>query len=696
MSTKESVQRLYQGIRNSLLIVNGLEKSIIKELAISEFPTDTPNDLALMILELVAVLRTHLTWEYHNSAVDLINKESDDFNEDLNRLEQRILAANNIANTLVPLLEFIVGAKSRNNPWQIIGQMERLSKSLGLGAKVIVRPRWEYNYSYVSITGYLKVAATNASEKDRSLRQALLYCLTDKPYFFALSFPPISSENSLHMAIWAHEIGHLIDNLEGEARTGNPVDYLSIELVKNMEVSVPYEYIETLLVDQDFNDTDMDEIISSEVSLPVASMVQKWAQELFADIFSIRLFGPAALFSFVEFTHPISQTLDLLSDEKHPSLRIRLVVLLKELDIWTKEYPEWMSDFPEDIVKAYKAEIKHLRGLINSPLDTNYSGDIKLLDIFYSILYKQVDDVSNKLREVIDELMSGRTSLFLTAKDLAQIVPLIQDLRDELPPDLAKSQLSSPAYTLDKSLALIFNVGWLTWHSDQTLSGQPDVDNYDRSLHHKTCIDSLLLKANEIVGARQRFRSKPFEKDNLTDVVSTSDIATSNSKPVRSGASVISREEIEARRKSGQLRIIPVLDPSSQLSRGSLDIRLGNEFIQPRLSAVTAVDPAEMAVGAGPERFQSKIFLPFGKPYVLHPRQFVLGSTMEYLSLPNDLLGLVLGRSSWGRIGLVIVTANKVDPGFKGCITLELSNLGNVPILLYPGMRIGQLIFHTI
>jgi dCTP deaminase len=77
---------------------------------------------------------------------------------------------------------------------------------------------------------------------------------------------------------------------------------------------------------------------------------------------------------------------------------------------------------------------------------------------------------------------------------------------------------------------------------------------------------------------------------------------------------------------------------------------------------------------------------------MLHPGEFVLGSTLEHIELPNDLVSRVEGKSSLGRLGLLIhSTAGYVDPGFKGHLTLELSNVSNLPITLYYGMKIGQL-----
>lgn len=82
------------------------------------------------------------------------------------------------------------------------------------------------------------------------------------------------------------------------------------------------------------------------------------------------------------------------------------------------------------------------------------------------------------------------------------------------------------------------------------------------------------------------------------------------------------------------------------------------------------------------------------EPFILHPGEFVLGSTAEYVKLPNDLVARLEGKSSLGRLGLLIhSTAGYVDPGFQGHLTLELSNVANLPITLYPGMKIGQISF---
>ena len=83
-----------------------------------------------------------------------------------------------------------------------------------------------------------------------------------------------------------------------------------------------------------------------------------------------------------------------------------------------------------------------------------------------------------------------------------------------------------------------------------------------------------------------------------------------------------------------------------------------------------------------------------GESFVVHPSEFILGNTVERISLGDDLVARLEGKSSLGRLGLIVhATAGYIDPGFDGNITLELSNVANLPILLYPGMKIGQISF---
>jgi len=143
-----------------------------------------------------------------------------------------------------------------------------------------------------------------------------------------------------------------------------------------------------------------------------------------------------------------------------------------------------------------------------------------------------------------------------------------------------------------------------------------------------------------------------------------------------------------------KLVVTPLLD-KEQIGDSSIDVRLGTEFIFIKKATLRNFDFAkatELTSHMG--RYQEKVRVDFHNSMVLHPYQLVLGSTLEYVKLPSDIAAYVIGKSSIGRTGLIIATATAVAPGFKGCITLELLNTGELPIVLYPGIKIAQLIFH--
>ena len=141
------------------------------------------------------------------------------------------------------------------------------------------------------------------------------------------------------------------------------------------------------------------------------------------------------------------------------------------------------------------------------------------------------------------------------------------------------------------------------------------------------------------------------------------------------------RKEIDA----GRL----VLDPwdEAMLQPSSIDVRLDRYFRVFDNSRYTHIDPMQQQ-----DELTSLVQPDGEEPFVLHPGEFVLGSTYESVSLPDDLAGRLEGKSSLGRLGLLThSTAGFIDPGFGGHITLELSNVANLPIKLWPGMKIGQL-----
>lgn len=134
-------------------------------------------------------------------------------------------------------------------------------------------------------------------------------------------------------------------------------------------------------------------------------------------------------------------------------------------------------------------------------------------------------------------------------------------------------------------------------------------------------------------------------------------------------------------------------DVEKQIWPASLDFRLWNTFKIYRKARQTVIDSRE---GINPDHVEV-ISVEYWDKFVLHPGDFVLGVTLEKIKIPYDLVARCEWRSSIWRLGVIIhSTAGFIDPGFEGTITLEMTNINEVPVALYPGMRIGQFAFETI
>jgi dCTP deaminase len=137
--------------------------------------------------------------------------------------------------------------------------------------------------------------------------------------------------------------------------------------------------------------------------------------------------------------------------------------------------------------------------------------------------------------------------------------------------------------------------------------------------------------------------------------------------------------------KAGTLQLEP-FDPAL-VQPSSIDVRLDRFFRVFNNHLYTHIDPAEQQ-----DDLTAMVEVADGQPIVLHPGEFVLASTLEVITLGDQLAGRLEGKSSLGRLGLLThSTAGFIDPGFSGHVTLELSNVANLPIRLWPGMKIGQL-----
>jgi dCTP deaminase len=156
---------------------------------------------------------------------------------------------------------------------------------------------------------------------------------------------------------------------------------------------------------------------------------------------------------------------------------------------------------------------------------------------------------------------------------------------------------------------------------------------------------------------------------------------------------VLSDVDIRKSLADGRIVVSPEL-PEEHIGSCSVDFRLGNEFSIFEHSKHPFIDLRNKVEIS---KLMRPIVVPDGEAFILQPREFALAITLEHLELADDILGRLEGRSSLGRIGVIVHgTAGLFDPGWSGKATLELSNLGIMPVALYPGMRICSMTFEQL
>ncbi|MGA2675472.1 MAG: dCTP deaminase [Methanobacterium sp.] len=156
---------------------------------------------------------------------------------------------------------------------------------------------------------------------------------------------------------------------------------------------------------------------------------------------------------------------------------------------------------------------------------------------------------------------------------------------------------------------------------------------------------------------------------------------------------ILSDRDIKEHLKSGKIVINPLTNPEVQIQPSSVDLRIGSEFKGFRIIRKPCIDPMDQS---DLDSYMESFYIDEGEPFIIHPGEFALATTYETIKLPHDLVARVEGRSSMGRLGVTMhVTAGYIDPGFMGKITLEISNIGKMPVALYTGQRVCQIVFET-
>jgi deoxycytidine triphosphate deaminase len=374
---------------------------------------------------------------------------------------------------------------------------------------------------------------------------------------------------------------------------------------------------------------------------PFESLGESWLEELLCDAYAVRRFGPASVAAFGSF-------FDSGYDEEyteHPPSEFRLHAMLQWLDTSNTN-----TGGPE--YSRLEAMLEPARERA-SALDDSWPRWVRVLTGRFS-----------RALQNFPEYLARWPEPYVLSERRNEVLWIADRLTEGLPSDLSMS--GHPLTSAD-----ILNGAWLAWSE-----GAP------------TPVDRLALKSLETIELNQLWIEAEAGLPRPPRLRSRGGKIVAD--PSINFGGVLPSHEIIKRLDEcpNQIHTVPL--PLS-VEGTAMDIRLGNRFIVFEPSGIAAFDPVNPSTD--PRVIQGVVEKDWGEHFVLHPGDLVLAAAHEYISLPGDVSCLLITRSSYGRLGLVTATAVLVHPYYQGCLTLELVNLGTVPLVLTPGERIAQLIF---
>lgn len=498
-----------------------------------------------------------------------------------------------------------------------------------------------------------------------------------------LSFARLDKYDTLMYPLLAHELGHFIDYKEQQPlHQRAPLD----------EHLIPLEELDALAKR---HNVDID--LASTLEL-LNKRIQICIRELLADILAVRILGFPFLVAQAEFLKYLSGWDKIVvGDNGYPGVSFRLGVALHHL-LRPSFSGNPRSFFSRSINNIAEGAEPSADGLIAYQLTA-------FLDTWLARLPDPAHVKPNDSGEFEQRVQA------LAVRAVLRSLPLIERVAsDEIPDSRAAkltpiffrriarllADLPPTANSADgNDFAEILAAGWayqlvhgeereIQLAAEELSRSKPDDQpTTDDQLREYNKVNRLILKAIELLKAPPTQLPTQY--------------ATTSKSTYRPGvlvdAEIARRLQLEASHVE-RLDITPL--GSDAVQAASIDLRLGNWFLMARRSRLTKV-----AIRHRTDRFMlatigmEEIFVPIDQTVLVHPGDFMLGVTLEFVALPADLSGFVEGRSSIGRTGLIVATAAPVAPSFHGVLVLELANTGTVPIELGPGDPIAQLVLQN-
>lgn len=385
-------------------------------------------------------------------------------------------------------------------------------------------------------------------------------------------------------------------------------------------------------------------------------LASEWLHELICDAYAVRVFGVAGYAALAEFLESVGNKESTGEHFTHPPSYFRCRLMRR----WSSIAEAGMSHREVELLES-------LADLEEEEDDDLFDWAAPILEL----LAHKVEDIW----EATGAWTDGE--YYCESASREKVESLIQRIGVGIPP--IESDLEQ--YALEPANAAeIVNAAWLALRDGPIRESWHQLSDEDFAI----TVDRLALKAIEDAHFLAAWNAAPDAP--ASDMRSESPTPATSTGVLASGAL---RSRLASR---GGERIILTPRLADPVGRSSIDVRLGSKFIvfdrasHPVFDALAPESP-------DPRTMQHRVTRRWGEPFYLHPNQLVLASVLEYLVMPRDLSAQVVTRSSYGRLGLITATAVQVHPGYRGCLTLELVNLGEVPIAIVPGQRIAQLMF---
>jgi dCTP deaminase len=627
----------------------------------------------------------------------------------------RMLALGRAVHKLYSYIQYLLASSPQQSPPAVQLALTQLTDlyfpKLEIGEPIcLINPQWTYNLEYLPLTLYLRgLIAPSVLDPDGKLGinnpDRIFPFLWERRFkklspeeqkrmdkeppkqLAVLSFAGLDTHDTLLYPLLAHELGHFIDY------SYDPYLHLQDPLPKSAEIRE--EQVQDIL--EKASGAEIEPVKVKEVWNILVRQTAVCLRELLADLFATRMLGFAFFAAQSEFlktlaTWPQPTILQSGYPTGYPGIKFRLSVIFKHLT--ATDYPGNILRFFEDSLDIAPEEtsllIKYLEAweqrLNETPED--FFINSKELDNT-SVLQQQliglseaaVQNTLNNLNEVARRIIPDDKCALLTPRFFKRI----SQLKQKLPPFYADDEPNCFAEIMSASWA------YQLLYGEQREILEKDIER-KFSEYNKTC--QLVLKAIELIPTLKKVAQSEIEREpEQRKIVSDNDKEQLDKHGVLSAPYIFHRLELPPDHPS-HLAVIP-LDPKA-VQGASLDVRLGNWFVVTRRTRLKSINPGKksdeqlfMTLG------REEIFVPTDNSFLIHPGDFVLGCTLEFIALPDDLMAFVEGRSGPGRMGLIVATATQVAPGFHGVVVLELANTGTVPLEVVPGMPIAQLVFQV-